>query len=99
MTRLIDGPFPGWVVTASIAAAVLTIIPVATGGLNQHLTMQGYFPLMRYSPTLRIPVFGAMSYTVFSVIGVLISLRSVARYVNFTQASIAYSHLGLYAFF
>jgi cytochrome c oxidase cbb3-type subunit 1 len=44
-------------------------------------------------------VFGAMSYTVFSVVGVLISLRSVARYVNFTQASIAYSHLGLYAFF
>jgi cytochrome c oxidase cbb3-type subunit 1 len=40
-----------------------------------------------------------MSYTVFSVVGLLISLRSVASYVNFTQASIAYSHLGLYAFF
>src|ERR1044071_6507505 len=60
--------------------------------------MQGYFPLLRYSPTLRFTVFGAMSYTVFSVIGVLISLRSVASYVNFTQVSIAYSHLGLYAF-
>jgi cytochrome c oxidase cbb3-type subunit 1 len=33
------------------------------------------------------------------VIAVLISLRSVASYVNFTQVSIAYSHLGLYAFF
>ena len=33
------------------------------------------------------------------MVGVLISLRSVARYVNFTQASVAYSHLGLYAFF
>jgi cytochrome c oxidase cbb3-type subunit 1 len=54
---------------------------------------------MRYSPTLRFTVFGAISYTVFSALGVLISLRSVARYVNFTQASIAYSHLGLYAFF
>ncbi len=29
----------------------------------------------------------------------MISLRSVARYVHFTEASIAYSHLGLYAFF
>src|SRR2546427_13171622 len=54
---------------------------------------------MRYSPTLRFTVFGAMSYTVFSVVGVLISLRSIARYVHFTEASIAYSHLGLYAFF
>jgi cytochrome c oxidase cbb3-type subunit 1 len=61
--------------------------------------MQGYFPLLRYSPTLRFTVFGAMSYTVFSVIGVLISLRSVAAYVNFSQVSIANTHLGLYAFF
>ena len=99
MQRLVDGPFPAWMVTASIAATILTLIPVATVGLNHHMTMQGYFPLMRYSPTLRFTVFGAMSYTVFSLVGILISLRSVARYVNFTQASIAYSHLGLYAFF
>jgi cytochrome c oxidase cbb3-type subunit 1 len=99
MQRLVDGPFPAWMITASIAATILTMIPVATVGLNHHMTMQGYFPLMRYSPTLRFTVFGAMSYTVFSVVGLLISLRSVARYMSFTQASIAYSHLGLYAFF
>ena len=39
------------------------------------------------------------AYTVFSLVGVLLSLRSVAGYVHFTEASIAYSHLGLYAFF
>src|SRR5213596_3042498 len=99
MQRLIDGPFPAWMITASIAATILTIIPVATVGLNHHMTMQGYFPVMRYSPTLRFTVFGAMSYTVFSVVGILISLRSSARYLHFTQASIAYSHMGLYAFF
>ncbi len=99
MQRLVDGPFPAWMITASIAATILTIIPVATVGLNHHMTMRGYFGLLRYSPTLRFTVFGAISYTVFSAVGVLISLRSVARYVHFTQASIAYSHLGLYAFF
>ena len=52
-----------------------------------------------YANNLLFLWFGAISYTVFSVLGVLISLRSVARYVNFTQVSIAYSHLGLYAFF
>ena len=70
MQRLVDGPFPAWMITASIAATILTMIPVATVGLNHHMTMQGYFPLMRYSPTLRFTVFGAMSYTVFSVVGV-----------------------------
>jgi cytochrome c oxidase cbb3-type subunit 1 len=99
MQRMIDGPFPAWMITASIAATILTIIPVATVGLNHHMTMKGYFPLMRYSPTLRFTVFGAISYTVFSLVGVIISFRSVARYLNFTQASVAYSHLGLYAFY
>src|SRR5437660_9657176 len=98
MQRVVDGPFAAWMITASIAATILTIIPVTTVGLNHHMTMQGYFPVMRYSPTLRFTVFGAMSYTVFSVVGILISLRSSARYLHFTQASIAYSHLGLYAF-
>jgi cytochrome c oxidase cbb3-type subunit 1 len=99
MQRGIDGPFPAWMVTASIAATILTIIPVATVGLNHHMTMQGYFPVMRYSPTLRFTVFGAMAYTVFSVVGILVSLRSTARYLHFTQATSAYSQMGVYAFF
>src|SRR5437016_2591686 len=99
MQRLVDGPFPAWMITASIAATILTIIPVATVGLNHHMTMRGYFGLLRYSPTLRFTVFGAISYTVFSLLGVLISLRSVARYLQFSEVSSAYSHLGLYAFF
>src|SRR5437867_1954894 len=98
MQRLVYGPFPAWMITASIAATILTVIPVATVGLNHHMTMQGYFPMMRYSPTLRFTVFGAISYTVFSVVGILISLRSTARYLHFTEASTAYSHIGLYAF-
>ena len=30
MQRLVDGPFPAWMITASIAAMILCIIPVAT---------------------------------------------------------------------
>src|SRR5213596_3810180 len=99
MQRLVDGPFPAWMITASIAAMILCIIPVATVGLNHHMTMRGYFPLMRYSPTLRFTVLGAMSYTAFSLLGIIISLRSFARYLQFSEVSVAYSHLGLYAFF
>ncbi len=98
MQRMVDGPFPAWMITASIAATILTVIPVATVGLNHHMTMRGYFSLLRYSPTLRFTVFGAISYTVFSGLGVIMSFRSVAQYLSFTQASIAYTHLGLYAF-
>src|SRR6201984_3083545 len=53
MARLVDGPFPAWMITVSIAATILTIIPVATVGLNHHMTMLGNFSVMRYSPKLR----------------------------------------------
>jgi cytochrome c oxidase cbb3-type subunit 1 len=99
MQRLVDGPFPAWMITASIAATILTLIPVATVGLNHHMTMRGYFGLMRYSPTLRFTVFGAFAYTAFSLMGILLSLRSIAGYVHFTEASVAYTHAGLYAFY
>ena len=99
MQRLVDGPFPAWMITASIAAAILTTIPVATVGLNLHMTMQGNFGLMRYSPTLRFTIFGAIGFTVFAAMGILLSLRSVASSLHFTQASVGYTHLGLYAFF
>jgi cytochrome c oxidase cbb3-type subunit 1 len=99
MMRLIDGPFPAWMITASIAAMILTLIPVATVGMNHHMTMRDHFPLMRYSPTLRFTVFGAITYTVFSVIGVVISLRSIARYVQFSETSTGWTYMGLYAFF
>ncbi|MEO8045222.1 MAG: cbb3-type cytochrome c oxidase subunit I [Spartobacteria bacterium] len=99
MQRLIDGPFPAWMITASIAAMILTIIPVATVGLNHHMTMRDHFSLMRYSPTLRFTVFGAIAYTAFNVVGVIISLRSMARITHFTEASMGYTYMGLYAFF
>src|SRR5438045_8492231 len=70
MQRLVDGPFPAWMITASIAATILTIIPVATVGLNHHRTMPGYFPVMRYSQTLRCTVFVAMSLTVLRFVSV-----------------------------
>ena len=54
MQRLSMDRFPR-MITASIAATILTLIPVATVGLNHHMTMQGYFPLLRYSPTRGSP--------------------------------------------
>jgi cytochrome c oxidase cbb3-type subunit 1 len=54
---------------------------------------------MRYSPTLRFTVFGAIAYTVFSLSASSSRSARWRGYVHFTEASIAYSHLGLYAFF
>ena len=49
-----------------------------TVAINHHFTMVGHFGKLRYSPTLRIIVFGAMFYTLVSLQGVASALRSFA---------------------
>jgi cytochrome c oxidase cbb3-type subunit 1 len=44
-------------------------------------------------------VFGGMSYTVTSLHGILLALRSVSEVTHFTHSTIAHAHQGLYAFF
>ena len=97
--HLIGGPLPAWLVTVGIVGSVMMFIPVITVAVNHHLTMAGHFDKLKYSPTLRFVVFGAMCYTAVSVQGSLTSLRTVNEINHFTHYTIAHAHLGVYAFF
>ncbi len=99
MHHLIGGPFPVWLVTASIVASIMMTIPVVTTAINHHMTMRGHFHMLGLSPTLRFVVFGAMSYTVVSLQGVSMAFRSWNKLTHFTHYTVAHAHLGLYAFF
>lgn len=99
MHHLIGGPLPAWLITVSIVASVMMIIPVVTTAINHHMTMVGHFSKLKYSPTLRFIVFGAISYTAASLQGVALALRSVNEVLHFTHNTIAHAHLGMYAFF
>jgi cytochrome c oxidase cbb3-type subunit 1 len=90
---------PVWVQTAGIAASFMMVVPVLVTAINHHLTMVGSFAALKYSPTLRFIVFGAVNYTLTSFIGSLMSMRSFAEVAHFTQHTIAHAHHGLYAFF
>jgi cytochrome c oxidase cbb3-type subunit 1 len=98
MHHLIGGPIPEWMITTSIAASGLMVIPVLAVGINHHMTMVGRFTALRYSPTLRFVVFGAMSYTAVSLQGTFTAFRAVNRITHFTQWTIAHAHVGLYGF-
>ncbi|GMU23191.1 MAG: membrane protein [Phycisphaerae bacterium] len=97
--HLVAGPVPAWLVTSSIVGSMMMIIPVATVALNHHMTMRNHFRLLKYSPTLRFVVFGAMCYTAVSLQGSFMSLRILNEPFHFTHHTIAHAHLGLYAFF
>lgn len=99
MHHLIGGPVPIWVVSASIVASVMMVVPVLVTGINHHMTIVGNFKKVWRSPTLRFIVFGAMSYTLASLVGSTMALREVNVVTHFTHLTVGHAHHGLYAFF
>jgi cytochrome c oxidase cbb3-type subunit 1 len=97
--HLIGGPVPTWLITLSIVQSMMMIVPVFAVAVNQHMTVVGHFRALRYSPTLRFIVLGAMMYTLASVQGSIEALRSVNTITHFTHFTVAHAHLGLYGFF
>ncbi len=98
MHHLIGGPLPTWMITTSVVASGLMIIPVIAVGVNQHMTLNKRFGALRYSPTLRFIVFGAVAYTLVSLQGVFMAFREVNRLTHFTHVTVAHAHVGLYSF-
>lgn len=98
MHHLIGGPIPTWMITTSIVASGMMIIPIAAVAVNHHMTMAGRFQALRYSPTLRFVVLGAIAYTAVSLQGIFTALVEVNRVTHFTHWTIAHSHVGVYAF-
>ncbi|YCM47097.1 cbb3-type cytochrome c oxidase subunit I (plasmid) [Verrucomicrobiaceae bacterium 227] len=98
MHHLIGGPFPAWLISASVVASVMMFVPVIAVAINQHMTMVGHFSALKWSPTLRFIVFGGISYTIVSFQGSLMAIRAINYTTHFTHYTIAHSHLGAYAF-
>lgn len=97
--HLVGGPVPAWIITVGIVGSMMMFVPVICVGINHHMTMVGHFGKLKYSPTLRFTVVGAMAYTAVSVQGSLSALRSVSEVAHFTHYTIAHSHLGVYSFY
>jgi cytochrome c oxidase cbb3-type subunit 1 len=98
MHHLIGGPLPTWMITTSSVASGMMIVPVLAVAVNHHMSVVGRFSALRYSPTLRFVVIGAMSYTAVSLQGIFTALSEVNRITHFTQWTIAHSHVGVYGF-
>ena len=96
--HLVGGPAPQWLVTVSIVFSGMMAIPVLVVAVNHHMTAFSRIKRVAYSPTLRFVVFGAMSYTVVSLQGASMPLRTLQEVTHFTHYTIAHSHLGVYAF-
>lgn len=97
--HLIGGPVPAWVISAGTVASVMMVIPVIVTAINHHLTVVGLHREGWASPTIRFVVFGAINYTVVSLIGSTMALRSVSEITHFTHFTVGHAHHGVYAFY
>lgn len=98
MHHLIGGPIPGWLASASTVGSMMMIIPVLAVAINHHMTLQGNFHRLRYSPALRFTVFGAIAYTAVSIQGSFEALKDFSEVAHFTHYTVAHAHLGAYGF-
>jgi len=96
--HLVGGPLPTWLVTISIVASVMMVVPVMAVAVNHHLTTVNHFRMLRYSPTLRFVVVGSMCYTAVSFQGSLEAIRSFQEVAHFTHYTVGHAHLGVYGF-
>ncbi len=99
MTRLNGGPIPVWLVTLSISASIMLLVPVATVTANLILTMRDRLDMVYHSPTIRFTFFGTICFALGSVIGIFATLRSVDGIVHFTPFTAGQQQLLLYSFF
>lgn len=99
MHHLIGGPIPVWVTSAGTVASIMMVIPVIVTAINHHFTTIGHFKTVWQSPTLRFVVFGAMNYTLSSLLGSTMALREVNVVTHFTHATVGHAHHGAYGFF
>lgn len=97
--HLIGGPIPAWAISAGIVASLMMVIPVVITAINHHMTVLGNFRKVFISPTLLFIVFGAVSYTLVSLMGSTMALRSVNEVTHFTHFTVGHAHHGVYAFF
>ena len=99
LQRLTGGPLPAWMVTISIGATILMLIPVAMVSANYFLTMRGSFNLVYHSPTLRFTFFGAVAFTVANIMLLLGSFRTIGARTQWSWFALGQDHLFAYAFF
>jgi cytochrome c oxidase cbb3-type subunit 1 len=95
---LIGGPVPAWMISVSIVANALTLLPVAAivAGLVERLPEHPR--ALRHSPSLRFVIVGAYCFLAATILSVALGFRSVSEVTHFSEVSTAFHELLFYAF-
>jgi cytochrome c oxidase cbb3-type subunit I len=98
LTQIIGGPLPAWMITSSIVAKGLLVVPILAVAANLHLTMGAQFERIKSSLVLRFLMTGAMFYGLAGIWDAINALRTIDQITQFTLAVPARTYLTLFGF-
>jgi cytochrome c oxidase cbb3-type subunit 1 len=99
LNQLVGGPIPAWLVSTSVAANILLILPLIGIALNWRHTLAGDTELVKRTPVLKFAVAGGGFFLLASLLGIVLSTRSVAAITQLTYAWGAYRMFFIVGFF
>ncbi len=97
--HLEGGPVPMWIPAIGTVMSIAMIFPIAVASTNFHATAFKDIDKVWSSLPLRFVIFGTLSYTISSYIGVIFSLPSVAKLTQFSIINEFHFNQRVYGFF
>jgi cytochrome c oxidase cbb3-type subunit 1 len=97
--HLEGGPVPMWIPAIGTVMSIAMVFPIAVASTNFHATAFLDIGKVWDSLPLRFVIFGTLSYTVSSYIGVVFSLPAVAKITQFTIINEFHFNQRVYGFF
>jgi cytochrome c oxidase cbb3-type subunit 1 len=89
---LVGGPVPAWMVSSSVAASILMIIPVTIIGINLFKSLAG----QPHTPVVGFLLFGLVCFVSMAVVNASSPLFSVVT--HFSDVTLGQSTLAIYGF-
>jgi len=97
--HLEGGPVPMWIPAIGTVMSIAMIFPIAVASTNFHATAFKDIDIVWNNLPLRFVIFGTLSYTISSYIGVVFSLPAVAKLTQFSIINEFHFNQRVYGFF
>ncbi|MBT3570054.1 MAG: hypothetical protein HN494_14475 [Opitutae bacterium] len=97
--HLEGGPFPMWIPAIGTVMSIAMVFPIAVASTNFHATAFKDIGKVWNNLPLRFVIFGTISYTISSYIGIIFSLPAVAKITQFSIINEFHFNQRVYGFF
>jgi len=97
--HLEGGPFPMWIPAIGTVMSIAMVFPIAVASTNFHATAFKDIGMVWNNLPLRFVIFGTISYTISSYIGIVFSLPAVAKITQFSIINEFHFNQRVYGFF